>query len=71
MSCCSVPVIKPRLLALVIATLCAPGAWAASGSCAGLAAMPAAVEIDQGIQQEVRSAVPITRIAVGDPKIAD
>ncbi|EGH69473.1 type II and III secretion system protein, partial [Pseudomonas syringae pv. aceris str. M302273] len=33
--------------------------------------MPAAVEIDQGIQQEVRSAVPITRIAVGDPKIAD
>ncbi|MFW3163339.1 type II and III secretion system protein family protein [Pseudomonas syringae pv. syringae] len=71
MSCCSVPVIKPRLLALAIATLCAPGAWAASGSCAGLAAMPAAVEIDQGIQQEVRSAVPITRIAVGDPKIAD
>ncbi len=33
--------------------------------------MPAAVEIDQGIQQEVRSPVAITSIAVGDPKIAD
>ncbi len=33
--------------------------------------MPAAVEIDQGIQQEVRSPVAITRIAVGAPKIAD
>ncbi|EFW78823.1 type II and III secretion system protein family protein [Pseudomonas savastanoi] len=71
MSCCSVPVTKPRLLALVLAALSAQSAWAASGSCAGLAAMPAAVEIDQGIQQEVRSPVAITRIAVGDPKIAD
>ncbi|EPN86675.1 type II/III secretion system protein, partial [Pseudomonas syringae pv. actinidiae ICMP 19101] len=33
--------------------------------------MPAAMEIDQGIQQNVRSSVAITRIAVGDPKIAD
>ncbi|WP_259643641.1 pilus assembly protein N-terminal domain-containing protein, partial [Pseudomonas savastanoi] len=71
MSCCSVPVTKPRLLALAFAALSAQSAWAASGSCAGLAAMPAAVEIDQGIQQEVRSPVAITRIAVGDPKIAD
>ncbi|KPW91589.1 Type II and III secretion system protein [Pseudomonas syringae pv. castaneae] len=65
------PVTKPRLLALAFAALSAQSAWAASGSCAGLAAMPAAVEIDQGIQQEVRSPVAITRIAVGDPKIAD
>ncbi|WP_257111696.1 type II and III secretion system protein family protein [Pseudomonas ficuserectae] len=71
MSCCSVPVTKPRLLALALAALSAQSAWAASGSCAGLAAMPAAVEIDQGIQQEVRSPVAITSIAVGDPKIAD
>ncbi|KPY09080.1 Bacterial type II/III secretion system protein [Pseudomonas savastanoi pv. nerii] len=71
MSCCSVPVTKPRLLALAFAALSAQSAWAASGSCAGLAAMPAAVEIDQGIQQEVRSPVAITRIAVGAPKIAD
>ncbi|KUG41806.1 Flp pilus assembly protein CpaC [Pseudomonas savastanoi] len=65
------PVTKPRLLALAFAALSAQSAWAASGSCAGLAAMPAAVEIDQGIQQEVRSPVAITRIAVGAPKIAD
>lgn len=71
MSCCSVPAIKPGLLVLLFTALSAPSAWAASGSCAGLAAMPAAMEIDQGIQQNVRSSVAITRIAVGDPKIAD
>ncbi|MFA0996288.1 MULTISPECIES: type II and III secretion system protein family protein [Pseudomonas syringae group] len=71
MSCCSVPAIKPGLLVLLFMALSAPSAWAASGSCAGLAAMPAAMEIDQGIQQNVRSSVAITRIAVGDPKIAD
>ncbi|MCR8717389.1 type II and III secretion system protein family protein [Pseudomonas syringae] len=71
MSCCSVPAIKPGLLVLLFTALSAPSAWAASGSCAGLAAMPAAMEIDQGIQQNVHSSVAITRIAVGDPKIAD
>jgi pilus assembly protein CpaC len=33
--------------------------------------MPAVVEIDQGIQQAIHSPVAITRLAVGDPKIAD
>jgi pilus assembly protein CpaC len=33
--------------------------------------MPAAMEIGQGVQQDIRSPVAITRLAVGDPKIAD
>ncbi|WP_074752025.1 type II and III secretion system protein family protein [Pseudomonas abietaniphila] len=44
---------------------------AAPAGCAGLSAMPAAMEIGQGVQQDIRSPVAITRLAVGDPKIAD
>jgi pilus assembly protein CpaC len=44
---------------------------AAPTGCAGLSAMPAAMEIGQGVQQDIRSPVAITRLAVGDPKIAD
>jgi pilus assembly protein CpaC len=44
---------------------------AAPAGCAGLPAMPAVMEIGQGVQQDIRSPVSITRLAVGDPKIAD
>jgi pilus assembly protein CpaC len=44
---------------------------AAPAGCAGLPAMPAVMEIGQGVQQDIRSPVAITRLAVGDPKIAD
>jgi pilus assembly protein CpaC len=44
---------------------------AATGDCAALGPMPAVLEVGEGQQQEVQSPVPITRIAVGDPKIAD
>ncbi|AKV06491.1 secretin [Pseudomonas fluorescens NCIMB 11764] len=44
---------------------------AAVGNCAALAALPAALEVGEGLQQEVQSPVAITRVAVGDPKIAD
>ncbi len=71
MSCCFVPVKKSRWLVILLTALSMDSVWAAPGSCSTLAAMPAAVEIDQGIQQNISSPVAITRIAVGDPKIAD
>ncbi|MEG0862033.1 MAG: type II and III secretion system protein family protein [Pseudomonas sp.] len=46
-------------------------AQAASTGCAALSQLPAVIEIDQGLQQELRAPVNITRVAVGDSKIAD
>ncbi|WP_122581060.1 type II and III secretion system protein family protein [Pseudomonas viridiflava] len=74
MSCCSLSATKRRLLALLLTALSAQSAqsaWSASEKCAGLAALPAVVEVSQGVQQNVQSPIAITRIAVGDPKIAD
>lgn len=66
-----VPMIKPVFWALVL-TLCSVElASAATNNCAALAALPGVLEVDQGLQQDIRSSVPITRLAVGDPKIAD
>ncbi|AZC22391.1 MULTISPECIES: type II and III secretion system protein family protein [Pseudomonas] len=39
--------------------------------CSGLPPLPAVLEVGEGMQQELQSAVAITRLAVGDPKIAD
>ncbi|WP_175653342.1 type II and III secretion system protein family protein [Pseudomonas sp. Marseille-P9899] len=44
---------------------------AASSGCSALPRVPAVIEIDQGLQQEVRLPVSISRAAVGDPKVAD
>ncbi len=44
---------------------------AAPSGCSALSAMPAAIEIGQAVQQDIRSPVAITRLAIGDPKIAD
>ncbi|WP_392885133.1 type II and III secretion system protein family protein [Pseudomonas migulae] len=44
---------------------------AAVGNCAALGPLPAALEVGEGLQQELQSPVAITRVAVGDPKIAD
>lgn len=44
---------------------------AATGGCSALPRVPSVIEIDQGLQQELRLPVGITRAAVGDPKIAD
>jgi pilus assembly protein CpaC len=44
---------------------------AAAGNCAALGPLPAVLEVSEGLQQEVQSPVAITRVAVGDPKIAD
>jgi pilus assembly protein CpaC len=44
---------------------------AATGNCTALGSLPAVLEVGEGQQQELQSPVAITRIAVGDPKIAD
>jgi pilus assembly protein CpaC len=46
-------------------------AMAAAGNCASLAQLPAALSVGEGLQQELQSPVAITRLAIGDPKIAD
>ncbi|MCW2289962.1 pilus assembly protein CpaC [Pseudomonas sp. BIGb0408] len=56
-------------LCLVGALLGLPsGAFA---SCAGLEPVPAVLEVTQGMQRELRFAVPITRLAIADPEVAD
>ena len=67
----SMQIVTPLLWALFLAVPTAPSALAAAANCAGLGQMPAVLEVDQGNQQEIRSPVAITRVAVGDPKIAD
>ncbi|WP_017527854.1 type II and III secretion system protein family protein [Pseudomonas fluorescens] len=52
-------------------TLPAGVAQAAPGNCAGLGQLPATLEVGEGLQQALQSPVAITRLAVGDPKIAD
>jgi pilus assembly protein CpaC len=44
---------------------------AAPGNCASLGQLPATLEVGEGLQQAIQSPVAITRLAVGDPKIAD
>lgn len=44
---------------------------AAGKNCADLAALPAVVEVGEGMQTAMRSPEAITRLAIGDPKIAD
>ncbi|MBV7563097.1 type II and III secretion system protein family protein [Pseudomonas sp. sia0905] len=61
--------ISRLLTSLVAAMLALPGA--AFASCAGLEPVPAVLEVTQGMQSELRFAVPITRLAIGDPEVAD
>ncbi|TDF79658.1 type II and III secretion system protein family protein [Pseudomonas sp. H9] len=71
MSSRSVRVIKHVLWALLWAGPSVSQAQAASAGCSALSQLPAVIEIDQGLQQELRAPVGITRVAVGDSKIAD
>ncbi|GLH35380.1 MULTISPECIES: type II and III secretion system protein family protein [Pseudomonas] len=57
-------------LALLMVALL-PKAHAASNGCEAFAQLPSVIEIDQGLQQELRLPLAITRAAVGDPKVAD
>ncbi|WP_260960897.1 type II and III secretion system protein family protein [Pseudomonas citri] len=43
----------------------------AAGNCSQLDSMPATFEVGQGLQNELRIPAAVTKLAVGDPKIAD
>lgn len=70
MSSRSVPFFSRVFLALVI-LLPVGIAQAAPGNCSSLGQLPAALEVGEGMQQAMQSPVAITRLAVGDPKVAD
>ena len=57
--------------ALLVLALLAPTAQAAAKGCAAFGQLPSVIEMDQGLQQELRLPVAITRAAVGEPKVAD
>ncbi|WP_119737767.1 type II and III secretion system protein family protein [Pseudomonas sp. Larv2_ips] len=57
--------------ALLLSNLSVGGAVAAAGNCSSLGQLPVALSVGEGLQQELQSPVAITRLAIGDPKIAD
>ncbi|MEI4523718.1 type II and III secretion system protein family protein [Pseudomonas sp. CCNWLW23] len=65
------PTLKPALRALLLLGLTMDSAFAAVGNCSALPRLPSVIEIGEGFQQDMQSSVAITRLAVGDPKIAD
>ena len=65
------PVFTQMAWALMLSSLPVGLAFAATDSCSNLGALPAVVEVGEGLQQTLQSPVPITRLAIGDPKIAD
>ncbi|MDQ0738365.1 type II and III secretion system protein family protein [Pseudomonas sp. W4I3] len=67
-----IPVFTLRITcALLLSHLYIGLSMAAASNCASLAQLPAALSVGEGLQQELQSPVPITRLAIGDPKIAD
>ncbi|MDF0733740.1 type II and III secretion system protein family protein [Pseudomonas entomophila] len=56
--------------ALALAALL-PRAHAAAKGCEAVAQLPSVIEMDQGLQQELRLPLAISRVAVGEPKVAD
>ncbi|WP_332764990.1 type II and III secretion system protein family protein [Pseudomonas koreensis] len=62
---------KHMLRVLMVMGLSTGAASAAVGSCSTLGRLPPVIEIGEGFQQDVQSPVAITRLAIGDPKIAD
>lgn len=65
------PTFNPVLRALLLMGLSINAVQAASGNCAALGRLPPVIEINEGWQQDMQSPVAITRLAIGDPKIAD
>lgn len=67
-----IPVFTLRITcALLLSHLSIGLAMAAASNCASLGQLPAALSVGEGLQQELQSPVAITRLAIGDPKIAD
>ncbi|TEA59036.1 type II and III secretion system protein family protein [Pseudomonas sp. CH235] len=65
------PTFNPVLRALLLMGLSINAAHAVTGNCAALGRLPPVIEINEGWQQDMQSPVAITRLAIGDPKIAD
>ncbi|WP_434727509.1 type II and III secretion system protein family protein [Pseudomonas sp. Je.1.5.c] len=66
----SARIFTPLCLALSLITNL-PMAQAAEKGCPAFADLPSVIEMDQGLQQELRLPVTISRVAVGEPKVAD
>lgn len=62
-----------RFLSITVALVgvWAPMGYAAPAGCSTQSAVPAVLEVDQGTQRDIRPGTAITRVAVGDPRIAD
>ncbi|WP_025857606.1 type II and III secretion system protein family protein [Pseudomonas sp. CHM02] len=65
------PMFTQMAWALMLSSLPVGMVLAAPGNCSALGQLPAVVEVGEGLQQELQSPVAITRLAIGDPKIAD
>jgi len=71
MSLHPVPPFKRIIHGLFWVGLSVEAAQAAPANCPQLENWPTTYEVGQGLQSELRSPVPVTQLAVGDPKIAD
>ena len=71
MSLRPVPAFKRIIHGLFWMGLSVDAAQAAPANCPQLDNWPTTYEVGQGLQNELRSPVPVTQLAVGDPKIAD
>lgn len=65
------PLFNGLLRASLLSVASIGTAVAAASNCAALGPLPATLEVGEGLQQALQSPVAITRVAVGDPKIAD
>ncbi len=65
------PALKRIIHGLFWMGISVDAAQAATANCPQLAGWPTTFEVGQGLQNELRSPVPVTQLAVGDPKIAD
>lgn len=55
----------------LLLTALVPHAQAAVKGCEAFGQLPSVIEMDQGLQQELRLPLAISRVAVGEPKVAD
>ncbi len=65
------PSLAQMAWAVLLTCLPAGIVLAAQRNCSALGQLPAVLEVGEGLQQELQSPVAITRLAIGDPKIAD
>ena len=71
MTHCTPPTVRRFIHCLFWMGLGLDAAHAAADSCSQLENLPATFEVGQGLQNELRILAPVTKLAVGDPKVAD